>query len=33
MTTAQIVVTAVGLVAIIWVNYYFFFAGSRERKQ
>ena len=28
MTTAQIVVTFVGLVAIGWVNYYFFFSKS-----
>ena len=26
MTTAQIVVTLVGLVVIVWVNYYFFFS-------
>jgi plastocyanin domain-containing protein len=27
MTTSQLTVTLVGVIAIIWVNYYFFFAG------
>ena len=26
MTTTEVVVTLVGLVAIIWVNYWFFFS-------
>jgi hypothetical protein len=33
VTTAQIVVTSLGLVAIVWVNYYFFLAGRRKRNQ
>ncbi len=36
MTTAKIIVTAVGLIAIIWVNYWFFFSNSvngERRKQ
>lgn len=33
MTTAQIVVTLVGLVAIVWVNYYFFFSKSVGSRQ
>ena len=28
MTTTEVVVTLVGLVAIIWVNYWFFFSKS-----
>ena len=28
MTTAQIVVTVLGLVAILWVNYWFFWGDS-----
>ena len=28
MTTAKIVVTLLGLVAIAWVNYWFFFSKS-----
>ncbi|MGH7526916.1 MAG: hypothetical protein ACREMX_09450 [Gemmatimonadales bacterium] len=27
MTTQEIIVTLAGLGAIVWVNYYFFFAG------
>jgi plastocyanin domain-containing protein len=27
MTMSQLVVTAVGILAIVWVNYYFFLAG------
>jgi hypothetical protein len=30
MTTAKIVVTLLGIVAIAWVNYYFFAAGKRS---
>ena len=33
MTTAQIVVTSVGLVAIVWVNYYFFFSKRVKSEQ
>ena len=33
MTTAQIVVTSVGLVAIVWVNYYFFFSKDVKSKE
>ena len=33
MTTAEIVVTLVGLVAIIWVNYWFFFSKSVNSEQ
>jgi plastocyanin domain-containing protein len=33
VTTAEIVVTVLGLVAIAWVNYWFFLAGSQKRKQ
>ena len=29
MTTSQLVVTILGVVAIVWVNYYFFAAGRR----
>jgi plastocyanin domain-containing protein len=29
MTTAQIVVTLLGLLAVAWVNWYFFIAGRR----
>ena len=32
MTNAQIVVTLVGLVAIVWVNYWFFW-GDRDRTE
>jgi hypothetical protein len=28
VTTVKIVVTLLGLVAIVWVNYYFFFSKS-----
>ncbi len=28
MTTSEIVVTALGVIAIAWVNYYFFFRGK-----
>jgi len=31
VTTAKLVVTLVGLVAIVWVNFYFFLAGSRKK--
>ncbi len=30
MTTSQLVVTLLGIVAIVWVNYYFFVAGRIE---
>jgi hypothetical protein len=33
VTTGQLVVTSLGLVAIVWVNYWFFLAGTRKRKQ
>jgi len=33
VTTAQIVVTSVGLVAIVWVNYYFFFSKRVKSEQ
>ena len=29
MTSAQIVVTLLGLAAVLWVNWYFFVAGRR----
>ncbi len=29
MTTARIIVTVIGLVAIVWVNYWFFWAGRK----
>jgi hypothetical protein len=29
MTSAQIVVTLLGLAAVLWVNWYFFIAGRR----
>jgi len=29
MTTSQIIVTLLGILAIAWVNYYFFAAGTR----
>jgi hypothetical protein len=29
MTTAKIIVTVLGLVAIVWVNYWFFFSKER----
>lgn len=29
MTSAQIVVTILGLAAVLWVNWYFFVAGRR----
>ena len=29
MTTSQIIVTLLGILAIAWVNYYFFAAGAR----
>ena len=32
MTTAKIVVTVLGLVAIIWVNYWFFVAGRKQNQ-
>jgi len=31
MTTAKIVVTLIGLVAIAWVNYWFLFRQQRKR--
>jgi hypothetical protein len=33
VTTAQIVVTVLGLVAITWVNYWFFFSKSVKGKR
>jgi hypothetical protein len=33
MTTAKIVVTLLGLAAIAWVNYYFFFSKSVNSEQ
>jgi len=33
VTTAKIVVTLLGLVAIVWVNYYFFFSKSVKSKK
>jgi hypothetical protein len=33
VTTAQIVVTSMGLLAIVWVNYFFFLAGRRRGNQ
>jgi hypothetical protein len=30
VTTAEIVVTLLGILAIAWVNYYFFLAGERN---
>jgi hypothetical protein len=29
VTSAQIVVTLLGLAAVVWVNWYFFLAGRR----
>jgi hypothetical protein len=29
VTSAQIVVTLLGLAAVVWVNWYFFIAGRR----
>jgi hypothetical protein len=31
VTTVQLVVTSLGLVAIAWVNYHFFFSKKREQ--
>jgi hypothetical protein len=31
MTTAKMVVTALGFAAIIWVNYWFFLSSQRQR--
>jgi hypothetical protein len=33
VTTAKIVVTLLGLVAILWVNYWFFFSKSVKSEQ
>jgi len=33
VTTVQIVVTLVGLVVIVWVNYYFFFSKDVKSKE
>jgi hypothetical protein len=33
MTTAETIVTALGLAAIVWVNYWFFFSKSVSREQ
>ncbi len=33
MTTTRIVVTLLGLVAIVWVNYWFFFSKSVNSEQ
>lgn len=33
MTTAKILVTLLGLVAMAWVNYWFFWAGRRAGRQ
>jgi hypothetical protein len=32
MTTSEIIVTLLGIVAIAWVNYYFFLAGRSRKK-
>ena len=31
MTTAKIIVTVLGVAAIIWINYWFFFSKRREQ--
>jgi hypothetical protein len=33
MTTSEIVVTVLGVIAIAWVNYYFFLAGRSGEKR
>jgi hypothetical protein len=33
VTTAEIVVTVLGLLAIVWVNYWFFFSKSVNSEQ
>ena len=33
MTTAKIVVTVLGLVAIVWVNFYFFFSKGVKSEE
>jgi hypothetical protein len=30
---SKIIVTLLGIGAIVWVNYYFFFAGSGRKKE
>jgi hypothetical protein len=30
MTSSEIIVTLLGIIAIGWVNYYFFVAGKKE---
>lgn len=32
MTPAEVLVTLAGVAAIVWVNWYFFVAGSRETR-
>jgi plastocyanin domain-containing protein len=33
VTTTKIIVTVLGLVAIVWVNYWFFFSKSVQGEQ
>ena len=33
MTTVKIVVTVLGFIAIVWVNYWFFFSKGVNREQ
>lgn len=33
MSTAEIIVSAAGLAAIVWVNWYFFVAGRRSARR
>jgi hypothetical protein len=32
MTSSEIIVTLLGIIAIGWVNYYFFVAGGKREK-